>query len=280
MKRFVLSKQVKQIALALDLALPYLSYFVFDSCHVGARGDVHMEKAMHLEYVLKKKKTPLLRIDAEGISPSLSTMESVAEAAIREGYYGLVLGDGILTHTSRSERDAYLLAVRRIMLGKGLILFVEGDLECDFGDYADGNILLPHAMWRGDMMTDRRFDLMEKTYESAKTFLGLPSKCTDENEEISYAKMREIGYKCKAVIKSEENGSGTLYYRRYRCGVSEERRIRIPTPEYLSRLIGYLCEYGMMGAALYIEDVPTFLWMLLHTSLWEADYALSLLSYR
>lgn len=263
---------------ALALALCYLSYFVFDACRITSGREIEIKETPYLSLVLNNKKTPLLRITAQGAVPDTDTVESVAQRALAKGFYGIVLGDGMLTQQTRRERDSYLLALRKRMLGLGLILFCEGDLESDYGDYADGNILLSRAMWAGDEGMGARFEKALKSYECAKTFLGLPTLCEEIDASITYAKMREIAYKYRAVMKDGKNAIGTLSYRRYRSGVSEDREIRVPTPEYLMRLIGYLSEYGMMGAAVEIGAVPTFLWMLLHTSLGEVDYALSLLA--
>ncbi len=263
---------------ALTIALHYLSYFVFNACRITPTGEIQIGATPYLPFILNNKRTPLLRITAEGTPPDADAVESVAERALAKGFYGIVLGDGMLTQQARRERDAYLLALRKRMLGLGLILFCEGDLESDYGDYADGNILLSHAMWAGDEGMGARFERVAKSYECAKTFLGLPTLCEETDNLISYAKMQEIAYKYRAVIKESKNAIGTLSYRRYRGGVGENRTVRIPTPEYLARLIGYLSEYGMMGAAVEIGAVPTFLWMLLHTSLGEVDYALSMLA--
>ena len=263
---------------ALSCALPYLSYFVLDACRIREGAEIEWKRPTHLGRIIKERKTPLLRIEAVGSAPTADTVERIAERAIGEGYYGIVLGDGCLAQEERHERDAYLLSVRRRMLGCGLILFVEGDLDSDFGDYADGNILLPGAMWKAGERMGARFDRMAERYECAKTFLGLPCACEDAGSAISYQEMREIAYKYKAVIREEADGEGALSYRRYQNGRGEDRTIRIPSPEYLTRLIGYLGEYGMMGAAVEIDTVPTFLWMLLHTLLGEVDYALSRLT--
>ena len=257
----------------LSLTLPYLTYFVFDGIYEddeGLRPEIDEELLSH---VRSQKKTPLLRVHAkEGHEICFATMESICALAIEKGFCGIVLARGMLTHLERQQRDAYLVALRRMLLGCDLILFAECDETGEFGDYLDGNIIVAGAIDDKDAF----FDRVEGSYECAKSFLALPTGCVDNGRPISYAKMREIGYKTKAELEGADNETQWLRYRKYRFGKGEEHTVRVFSPSYLSTLIGYLCEYGMMGAAIDVRYAPVFALMLLHTSLYEVDYAFSM----
>lgn len=257
----------------LLLTLPYLTYFVFEGACESEDGIRYTVEEDLLRLVQSQKKTPLLRVHAkDGETIGAATMERLCALAREGGFYGIVLAKGMLAHLERRQRDAYLVELRRLLLGCDLILFAECDETGEFGDYLDGNIIVGGAINDKDAFFDRVAD----SYECAKSFLALPSGCLDNGKPISYAKMREIGFKFKAELEIEEDGTQTLRYRRYRFGKGEEHTVRVFSPSYLSTLVGYLCEYGMMGAAIDVRYAPVFALLLLHTSLYEVDYAFSM----
>ncbi|MBR2611435.1 MAG: LysM peptidoglycan-binding domain-containing protein [Clostridia bacterium] len=247
---------------AIREALPYLSYFVFDGAI--SNGEEIQYKDEHSEgvrLVRREKKIPLLRIAGREIKECFYQSQATKEALIRRmidlslrfGFYGIVMPPDIFSLPSRREKDAFLLQLRKQMLGSDLILFCECNGLGEFGDFADANIILPsYLIEKGDYDNEQKIQHASEFYETQKTFLGLPTYALDNEMVISKQRMREIAYQTK---KEYHHSDDEVYfdYTRYASGKREQRRVSAMSLAGLKRMFAYMSEYGFMGCAVEVD---------------------------
>ena len=243
-------------------ALPYLTYFVFDGgfgdgCEIY--GDVAHSEG--LAAVRTERKIPLLRIQSRDMQESFYKCSSVREEFIGKmialakahGYLGLVLSEDIFMLPTKRERDAFLLQLRKHLLGSDLILFCECSGAGEFGDFADANILLPSYLARKtEYSIEHKLHHASGVYETQKTFLGVPTYATDGECTVPYSRMRQLAYATKHEFLHGDD-EAFFDYTRYIGGKRERRHIRALSLGAMHRSLTLLSEYGFMGAALEVE---------------------------
>ncbi len=246
----------------LKEALPYLSYFVFDG-GVGDGEDVFfsMDPSEKIELVRQEKKIPLLRIQSGEMKQTFYKSQKTRESfiykmiALAHNYHfsGIVLSEDIFSLPSRRERDAFLVEVRKYLLGSDLILFCECMGGGEFGDFADANILLPsYLSKKTEYSNEHKIHHASGVYETQKTFLGLPTYALDDEKVVSWERMREIAYQTKNEFRHTMD---EVYfdYTHYIGGRRERKSMRALSLSGMKNALSLVSEYGFMGCAVEIE---------------------------
>lgn len=246
----------------LKEALPYLSYFVFDGAEADGE-DVYYEgkESDGIALVTKERKIPLLRIEPREMRESFYQSAKAKEIFIskmisltqRLGFRGIVLSAEIFGLPSRRERDAFLLELRKHLLGSDLILFCECKGYGEFGDFADANILVPsYLSGQGEYDNEQKIQHASEIYETQKTFLGLPTYALDNENIVCAERMREIAYQTKSEYRHSDDEI-SFDYTRYVGGKRERRHMRALSLSGMKNAFAKLSEYGFMGCAIDVE---------------------------
>ena len=244
-------------------ALPYLTYFVFDG-GVGDGEGVYCKYAHRemVEYVKREKKIPLLRICSGEMRVDIHRCKKGREDFISKmiaftkdyGYLGIVLSEDIFALPSRASRDAFLIELRKHLLGSDLILFCECSGKGEFGDFADANILLPsYLAKKTEYSAQHKIHHASGVYETQKTFVGLPMYATDEGDVLSYERMRDIAYTTKKEFLHEKDEMFFEYARYIGGGKRERRQVRAISLSGIQNVLTQVSDYGFMGCAVEIE---------------------------
>ncbi len=196
---------------ALRRALPFLTYITFGS----AVADKHkicksFDDGVQVAVALEEKKIPLVRVydrytERYKSGEDLSAFaEGLIELAKGGGYKGIVL-DACSLSSSADEFMAFLMILRKLMIGCDLILITEINegSPAGFSEYADGSVMYYPKFSESE---PKSFDDGERRVltdfacggESAKVFIDLPApvlyggKYTSYGEAIKTA--RRSGY--------------------------------------------------------------------------------------
>lgn len=270
----------------MEAALPYLSYFVFDAATTdGEKIRFCYNCSCALDTVTMAKKIPLLRVRAHDIKEEFyhneacrnAFMDMLIEAARKNGFLGIVLEKNIMGLQTRPMRDAFLLELRKRMIGSDLILLCECLGRDEFSDLADANILLPsYLLDENDFTMEHRICHAACLYESQKTFVGLPSYALDNGEEISRERMREILNKTKNEII---NDGGILHFDfcKFRGGAREEHTIKALSLLSIEELLSMIAEHGFMGTAVEVSYFHASVRLLLACAFSAIEYSFTVL---
>lgn len=270
----------------IDTALPYLSYFVFDAAvSDGEQIRFCFNCSCALDAVTAAKKIPLLRVRAQKVKEEFyqsvayrqAFMDTLVEAARKNGFLGIVLESNIMEIETCPMRDAFLVELRKRMIGSDLILFCECLGRNEFSDLADANILLPSYLFdENDFSREHRLCHAASLYESQKTFVGLPSYALDNGTEISREQMREILYRTKTEIKNE-GGLLRFDFCKFRGGAREEHAVKALSLRCMDDLLSMISEYGFMGTAVEVSFFHASVKLLLACAFSGIEYSFTVL---
>ena len=265
--------------------LPFLSYFVFDAAvSDGEQIRFVWDARPLLREVSEAKKIALLRVKALDVKEEFyqsnvfrgAFMNSLVNAAKQNGYCGIVLESDIMGIETRGARDAFLVELRKRMIGSDLILFCECLGRDEFGDLTDANILLPsYFMEENGFSREHRIHHASALYESQKTFVGLPSHALDNGEMISWQRMREILYRTKNELLREDGMLGFSFCK-FRAGAREEHKVRALSLHAIDEVLALISEYGFMGTAVEVSFFHTAARLLLGCAFSGIEYSFTL----
>lgn len=195
----------------LKMALPYLTYVTFSSAVAdrhGVRRIFNDKEQVNL--VTSEGKIPLIKVhdcyaerfkfkeDAEGFAESLTAF------ATEGGYRGIVLNSTTFSD-SATEYAAFIMKMRKLMIGCDLILITEVDENSplEFSEYSDGSVLYypKFAMAEPPSFVDGERRVLADFAcrgESAKAFVDISclAKCPKGycpiDEALAYARDRGL----------------------------------------------------------------------------------------
>ncbi len=246
---------------ALRRAIPYLTYLAV--AEVALRGGIVerlFDGAWALRLAKKYGKVPILRVFLDGCGERYREGDAFANeltALAREGGYS-----GLMLSVPEREVDAktyeeFVLALRRCMIGSGLILFCEAVCERDhrYADLADGCVLscdVPDGDRRG--YERREFERYAAEAESSKTFMDITSFAVIEGEYADYSEAVRRAAKVGADISYDpvRGVCGYIYHGRGGEVVSVE----FESLENIKAQLELLGELGYMGIGFDVGRTP------------------------
>lgn len=172
----------------LRRAMPYMTYITFAGAVADERG-VHRSADFKGEVALAtaERKIPLIRVydrytERYKRGGDLSEFAEELIALALEGEYKGIVLDACSLKDSAEEFSAFLMILRKLMIGCDLILITEINEESpiEFSEYADGSVMYypKYAMDEPPSFADGERKILSDFAcrgESAKTFIDLPS---------------------------------------------------------------------------------------------------------
>ena len=202
---------------ALEFSLPYLTYVTFCSA-VADRRNIRRTNDDRVEVTIANRegKIPLLRVYdrhperfSSGENPERFAEEMITIA--RNGDYKGIVLDTCRLGDSAKDFCAFLMVLRKMMIGCDLILITEinGESPIEYSEYADGSVMYypKYALQNppDKVMGERRIlsDFACRG-ESAKTFIDLPSVTRYRDGFITYGQaMRMARREGLEIVKNE-----------------------------------------------------------------------------
>ncbi len=202
----------------LTKAMPYLTYVTFAAAKADRKGTTMVfDCSKGVEICNKNSKIPLLRVhdgytERYKVEKDLTAFAEELISLATEGEFKGIVLDACPLLDSAEEFSAFLMILRKLMIGCDLILITEinENSPVEFSEYADGSVLYYPKYAMTDIPS---FDEGERKVigdfackgESAKAFIDLPSLATNGksfttcDEALNMARRR--GYE----IKTNEN---------------------------------------------------------------------------
>lgn len=198
--------------------MPYLTYVTFAAGIADERGVRRAtDFKREIELVKRARKIPLIRVYdryAERYKRGgdlTQFAESLIALAIDGGYKGLVL-DSCTLDNSAEEFTAFLLVLRKMMIGCDLILITEinENSPMEFSEFADGSVMYypKYAIDNPPSFADGERRILADFAcrgESAKTFIDLPSLARRGKEFVSVGELMRNVRRHRWSIESNEN---------------------------------------------------------------------------
>ena len=259
-------------------ALPFLTYVTFCSA-VADRSKIRstFNDRETVEKVTKLKKIPLIRIydkhteRYESEKELTPFAEQMIAYALDGGYKGIVL-DTCSISISASDFSAFLMILRKLMIGCDLILITEinENSPSEYSEYADGSVIFyPKYVCSPNTSFEEGERKLLSDFacngESAKTFIDLPSLalCKGGYMNISDALKLARGRECEIT----KNESTLLSH----FNDKKQGEIRFPSMENLKRIFDLIAEFDYMGICFDIMRVPTYQ-LMMYNSLFKTSY--------
>ena len=172
----------------LNRVMPYLTYITFAGAVADERGvKLSCDFREEVEKAKSERKIPLIRVydrypERYKNGESLMTFaEGLIAVAENGGYKGIVL-DSCALGDSAKDFSAFLIILRKLMIGCDLILITEinGNSPLEFSEFADGSVMYypKYAMDNPSSFEESERKVLSDFSclgESAKTFIDLPS---------------------------------------------------------------------------------------------------------
>lgn len=202
----------------LKQVMPYLTYVTFAAAIADERG-VKNTASFKREVDLAKleRKIPLVRVydryperynDGQDLTKFAEELIAVAEGG---GYKGIVLNSCGLENSAK-EFSAFLMILRKLMIGCDLILITEINERSpvEFSEFADGSVMYypkyamdnPPEFEEGEKKILNNFACLG---ESAKTFIDLPSLAKRGTEYITVTDAINRARKNRCTIEHNES---------------------------------------------------------------------------
>ena len=197
---------------ALRRALPFLTYITFGSAVADKEKIARsFDDSREVRLANNEKKIPLVRVydkytERYKSGENLTAFaEGLIELAKSGGYKGIVM-DACALSNSAEEFTAFLMILRKLMIGSDLILITEinDKSPIEFSEYADGSVIYypkyaeenPANFEDGERRAMADFACLG---ESAKVFIDLPAPVIYDGRYTTYgeamAAARRNGYK-------------------------------------------------------------------------------------
>ena len=262
----------------LKRAIPYLTYVTFAegvADERGVRRSADFSKEVSLAN--NERKIPLIRVYDRYTDryKSGGDMTSFAEALINlaliGGYKGLVL-DSCLVSDSADEFSAFLMILRKLMIGCDLILITEINEKSplEFSEYADGSVMYypKYAMNEPPSFIDGERRLLSDFAcrgESAKTFIDLPSLAMRGKEHLTICDALKQAR--KSGCKVDHNESTLLSHIRDR----KQGEYSFSSLKNIKGLLELISEFDYMGICFDIMRTPLS-HLMMYNSMFKTSY--------
>lgn len=202
----------------LKRVMPYLTYITFADAVADEHG-IHLsaDHKKEVELAISERKIPLVRVydrytkrykDGGDLTAFAEELIAMAESV---GYKGIVL-DSCSISDSAKEFSAFLMILRKLMIGCDLILITEINEKSpiEFSEYADGSVMYypKYAMDNPPSFNDGERKILTDFAcigESAKTFVDLPSLARREKEFTTISEAQDRARRCRYSIAHNEN---------------------------------------------------------------------------
>ena len=265
----------------LRRALPFLTYVNFCSATADEKGikKTFDEKRLR-QIVNEERKIPLVRVydrytdrykkekDLNGFA------EELIKLAKDGGYKGIVM-DACSLSDSAKEFSAFLMILRKMMIGCDLILLTEinENSPLEFSEYADGSIMYypKYAMENADSFDGGERAVMADFAcrgESAKTFIDLPSLARKNNEFYPINDALKLARRSGCTIMHNE--STLLSHFRDR----KQGEYVYSSLENIKSLLELVGEFDYMGVCFDIMRTPLS-HMMMFNSMFKTSYLFS-----
>ena len=258
--------------------MPYLTYITFAAAKADKRGVQNsFDCTKEVELCSANSKIPLIRVFdtyperyKEG-GKMTEFAESLISIATEGSYKGIVL-DACSLSDSAEEFSAFLMILRKMMIGCDLILITEinENSPTEFSEYADGSVLYypkyataePASFEEGERRIIGDFACKG---ESAKTFIDLPSLAKGEQGFTSISNALNLARQrgCEIV----KNESTLLSHFRDR----KQGEYRFCSMSGLSALLELVGEFDYMGICFDIMRTPLS-HLMLYDSMFKTSY--------
>ncbi len=262
----------------LHRAMPYLTYITFAGAVADERGVRRSADFKgEVELTSKEKKIPLIRVydrytDRYKRGGDLNEFaKKLIDIALEGGYKGIVL-DSCPLKDSAEEFSAFLMILRKLMIGCDLILITEINEESpiEFSEYADGSVMYypKYAMDEAASFEDGEKRIMSDFAcrgESAKTFIDLPSLARREKEYATIGEMMKMARRQGCSI--EHNESTLLSHIRDR----KQGEYSFSSLRNIKALLDLTSELDYMGVCFDIMRTPLS-YLMMYNSMFKTSY--------
>jgi spore germination protein YaaH len=259
-----------------DLTLPYLTYVAICSAVMDENGiSITFDASDAIRVAKTAAKVPLLGIrdttdgkyliDKAYCEKVINDMISMAKAA---GYKGIYFCAAKAAKCYKDDFAAFLLEVRKRMIGSDLILFsrLEEDTPTDTAELSDGGVLFSES--------DGMIRFSDEA-ESGKIFVNLDSCAHICDEAIPISEAPLLASRVGAKIKTDEKSKiSSFEFNRYKSGAREACKASYPSLEAIEAKLKSCAELGFMGVCFDIKNVPTSYLCMFNTQFSRADYSL------
>jgi len=252
----------------LSRALPYLTYVTVASA-TADRGGIKkiFDAGWAVDKIRTNGKIPMLRIYDEGDGEIYSNEDAcdvyitaLINLAHAEKYSGLTLSTPSES-VKKDEYEAFIIRLRKRLIGSDLILFTECSLgrECGYADYADGCILSYEKLLQNDTVSfdngeRHAFTGYAESSESSKTFMDITSFALIGDGYADYKDAQKTANRVGAEIMTDMEG-GYCYYDYYERG-GNRVSVKFESPENIKAKLELLGELGYMGISFDIMRCP------------------------
>lgn len=265
----------------LRRALPFLTYVSFCSASADERGIRQtFDDRKHKQIVKDERKIPLVRVfdrytDRYKNKKDLTYFaEELIDLAKKGGYKGIIM-DACSLSDSAKEFSAFLMILRKIMIGCDLILITEIDENSpiEFSEYADGSIMYypKYAMENQGSFDEGERRVMADFAcrgESAKAFIDLPSLVQKGAEYFPLADAMKTARRAKLEI--QQNESTLLSHFRDR----NQGEYVYSSLNNIKALLELVSEFDYMGVCFDIMRTPLS-HMMMFNSMFKTSYLFS-----
>lgn len=263
---------------ALRRAMPYLTYVTFAAAIADERGvKVSADFKREVELAVEEKKIPMLRVydrytnRYKGMKELNGYAEDLINIAQKGGYKGIVL-DACSLSNSAEEFSAFLMILRKIMIGCDLILITEINEESpiEFSEYADGSVMYypKYAMDDAPSFEEGERKVLSDFAcrgESAKTFIDLPSLARRGKEYLTVSDA--LGYARRCKLKVEHNESTLLSH----IGDKRQGEYRFSSLKNIKGIFDLINEFDYMGVCFDIMRTPIS-HLMMYNSMFKTHY--------
>ena len=247
---------------ALISMLPYLSYVTVCSA-VYKDGRVHnlfpSEEAVGC--VRAYGRAPMLRIylsELPNESCDRDFADSIGILAKSGGYAGITLSNISSLSKDKKRLDSFVFSARKRLMQSDLLLFAEGDLDCDtsYMEYADAGVLTYDKLHKdsvpsfaeGEAAALERFAYSS---ESSRAFLEISSFAYSSGKYIEKREaLRICDRKHGEIVPDEQSKLQTASY-----GKHKRREIVFESLENTKAKLELISELGFMGISFDIGRV-------------------------
>jgi LysM repeat protein len=247
--------------------LPYLTYVTF--CSPRLHPDEWVGMAAN------EKKIPLLRLQWETIykkyCSDINCFAKDIEEIKKRGFSGITL-NAAPAEISCEEAGAFLLEIKKQLLGMDMLLFQETEAESysAYADVADAIVLLYEKCHKkeipdfssGEQKVLRDFS---DSMEPGKTFIELSSFGYDGEKALTLEQIFKIAIKYGAEFENDEKKMISLLdYTFYKNGEKKPLRISLESLENVKAKLELMHELGFMGTVVDVGRVPISYIMMLY----------------
>ncbi len=256
----------------LNAVLPYLGYLTVCSA-IYKNGAVHtmFNTDDIVRYVKNSRRIPFVRVYMTSI-PNADDIKSFTDSLIilgKSGGFGGVTLSSLGSMGSSTERDRFVLAVRKELMENDLLLLAEGDIEadCSYMEYADMGILTYDKLHKADIPSFEDGEMhalnsYAESRESSRTFIEIPSFAYSGGKYIEKAEAIRITDRKHGEIEYDDERKlcRAIYGKNKRCEILYE------SLENTKAKLELISELGYMGVSfdigrVCIPDLMIISWM-------------------